>query len=287
MYETTNQRLMADGSGIIIPAPVRSSSDHAWSADARLTERFEYFIDWLQRANLKEWTKRTYISRVRLVGDFLEANWSGQADPSLTELLTAYFVNAQRHQLLKTSSLKNVLTTFNVLARHTGLHLSLKTITDLLTVKDAPRQKVHLNEEQEAALLQASTRARSTRDTALVLLFLTTRIKISQATRLKMSDLIWSGGIVKLHVDDPCYPYDQMVGESLSRALQVWVADREKALGTMESEYLFYGKNGLAITPVSIDTALKKTGWRAGLTISSSVLRNTYLNKTNMKYARS
>ncbi|MBY0359508.1 MAG: tyrosine-type recombinase/integrase [Candidatus Obscuribacterales bacterium] len=227
------------------------------------------FQDWMRTTQLKPSTRRVYISRLRQLVAFIEANPTESDD--FASVANAYLAFAKQENTLKANTVNNMITMFRLIAKvidDRAVHFEREASEE--------QSRSGLTAEEQALYLAAAARGHSSRDLLLALIFLKTNIRLGEAMNIKISDLIWELDGVKVRIDGRSGKRIEILDVTICRAMRNWLSERSELKSAANSEYLFPGQTiGGKITGSSMDTALRKIGWRAGLSVSARLLRNT------------
>ncbi len=214
-------------------------------------------------------SRRIYLSRLRQFVQYLAEK---NMDPPVTEFQhrVCEFIDTCRTSLQwKTTTVNNFIRTFRAYARilHQPYVRTLETESDI--------RRSYLSTTDEIRLLETARARPSCRETLLCLLFLRTPIGLSDCTNIKLDDLQQtSEGQIQLTVRNRYREQTQTLSPDLATALKNWLSERDSTECSADSPYLFLGPKGDKLTTSAIDIMLRKTGWRAGLNLSTQTLRN-------------
>lgn len=262
-----------------------ADSKQRTDAQRLIATELDLFVQWLTTAEMKDSCRRIYLGRVQQVKTFYEKHYAGTGKANavgLSELLSAYIANAKQDGTLTPVTINNVVSTFRMLGRAYGVCID-GLCSEPLDPKWNNNERTCLSQKDQDNLIAAARAGRTSRDVALVLLFLCTGIKIGECTHLKTSDLVWSDGAVKVRIIRKNREVCEAVPNALRNALQSWILERQKHRSGQLSDHLFPGQSGGQITTAAVDIALRKVGWRAALKVNAGVLRNTYLQSKSSK----
>jgi site-specific recombinase XerD len=236
----------------------------------------------VKASTLKPSTKRVYLSRMDLLSKFVDKNLQ-----TIESVVAENYISAVARTFIQRLSLsysrhtiRNLNCIFLLLARMTGEVVDWdarsQSGTGLRQQGKASRMKqsCSLTAEEEALLLKVCSAARSSRDLALVLLFLRTGVRFVECTELQVVDFLQEEGQSKLcvgrHTTGARY---EIVDEVLEKALVAWLAERKKKLG--DGGYLFSSSTGNSLSRTALDFVIRRIGRKCGLNISYRTLRDT------------
>lgn len=235
----------------------------------------------LADAGVKASTRRVYVSRVRQILAFVRDEYPVQDKPrDLKDLLLAFLANARSKGLMKPGTINNFISTFRLFSMTSGYRLD-DIPAEKLTRIASLNARTYLSPADQDELIKQARSGKSARNTALVLLFLRSRIKIGECARLLVSDLVWGDATLKIRISSDTREQYEPVSAELASALQTWLLERDRLPSAVDSPYLFPGLYGNKITTSAIDAALRKLGWQVNLNVCSRVLRNTFMRQAS------
>lgn len=239
------------------------------AARISLPQALSSFEECIKAADLKDGTKRVYLSRILQFKRYLEEHYN-DTDASLDDpvlIMQTFLWRARNEHKLQDHSLRAFGTLFRHFSEFSGLHYTCQ-----IARSNNVRRRV-LSAEDHTKLVIFASQQKSWRDLVLILFFLTTDIRVGECTRLTFGDLVlnhhsgevrWTRG-KKQHV--------QPIAPALRAALRVWLV--EHGSGHDNSEYLFPNGSGGPITVAAVNARLRKLGWRTGLDVCSERLRSS------------
>jgi site-specific recombinase XerD len=144
--------------------------------------------------------------------------------------------------------------------------------------RSAPRA---VTEEEQRRLLRMAERA-SARDRAIVVVLLYTGLRLAELVALDLDDVRISarkGQVIVRSGKGDAYrevPLNALVRQ----VLEEWLAERTSRLAGVDGERaLFVGRSGRRLSKRSVDDVVRGLGKDAGMTLSTHVLRHTFLTR--------
>lgn len=229
----------------------------------------------LQEKEFSSHTKRAYVSRNKKFLSYLfeqegVANLESQPAQEWPRMISGYREFLKSQQEASLNSINNSLTAIEDLFNSIGIDTG--KVDREAWPKTAP--KVLTQQEQEL-FLNATYRAKSSKDKAIVLLLMFTGIKIGECAALDVDDIFITAHTGRITVKDGrIVPLNSVA----RRALIQWLIDRHKKFGDKADRAVFLNPQGKRISTVGIDLIVRKIGHKAHLNLSAQVLRDTCLS---------
>ncbi len=239
--------------------------------------RISGFLDWVDTAALKESTRRHYVYRINLLIEFLDRCYGCSAWPhesSFQSVVQSFLNEAVECGSLSGTSVNNCLSTFRLLAVSMGQSIDGVRCIANTRAERASRRQVLLETQIDHVLVVASSSS-CARDLALVLMFLSTQIRIGECAALKIDDLIRSEDTLKIRLVRGSREIHVPAASELSRAMDQWLIERHQSRYGHSTTYVFPGQHGRMITRAALAFAIRRIGWQAGLCLNSGVLQNS------------
>jgi len=243
---------------------------------------FLFYSHWLEAQPVSSHTKRVYESRMKQFVRFCHGLPTGECDnaeaPKMLDRAIVHYKQFLKDSLkVKSSSINSNLIAINNFCRFLGLELTIERETF-----PSPIPRV-MTEDETHAFLDALERRNSSRDTALVFLFLHAALKIGKCSALNVEDVKEMAGEVVLRInehssrrtDGACYkPKLISLDQNTSKAVLAWLTEREKKF-LHPGPALFVNARAQRISTSGIDYLVKKIGWDARLSVSAEFLRRS------------
>lgn len=229
----------------------------------------------LQEKEFSSHTKRAYVSRNKKFLSYLfeqegVTNLESQPAEEWPRMISGYREFLKSQQEASLNSINNSLTAIEDLFNSIGIDSG--KVDREAWPKTAP--KVLTQQEQEL-FLNATYRAKSSKDKAIVLLLMFTGIKIGECAALDVDDIFITAHTGRITVKDGrIVPLNSVA----RRALIQWLIDRHKKFGEKADRAVFLNPQGKRISTVGIDLIVRKIGHKAHLNLSAQVLRDTCLS---------
>lgn len=247
----------------------RLVNDTFFSGADELVRQVYSFRGSLDNLALKASTRYTYCCRLRQLLKYIEKHelTLGQSRLTPVQVLLAFLQAAKSNGRLKASSLRNFVSTFELLARHAGYALP----PEFAQLAHGHAQSIVTSASLPACDLElvkaVARQSQCPRNLAIVLLLLNVPIRIGQLRLLKVGDLLWDGQNVVVRVVGVRAVHHTGNAE-LTDALRMWLAYRRHLPNAASSDYLFPGPGSEPVVVSTIRWALQKIGWRAGLQLT-------------------
>lgn len=243
-----------------------------------LIDSMRSFKSWLASAQMKNSTRQVYVSRVRQFVTYLDCFQDEclKVD-SFPEVSRAFLKYVKTELQFKSSTYNNFLSTFRLYAKLSNQKLNDLEFEELVENK----ARRHLSQAERERYIEEALKSKTSRDLALVMLFLTTGISIGECANIRVSDVILgkkSVNSAQLRIRGRAksrQPFE-VIEDELGHSLLRWMIERQSLLAGASSDYLFFGVLGQKLSIKSIDSSLRKIGWRVHLSVSSRILTNTY-----------
>jgi site-specific recombinase XerD len=242
---------------------------------------------WLGLQDFSGHTKRGYLSQIRQFLAFASKSsnhfYDLVIDPSgaddLVQEYSTYLRDSVKSSL---SSINTTLTAIDSYYRFLGLGSS--TVKRERTICKAPRV---LSIEENMRLADVIANRTSAKERAVLLLFLSSGIRLAECSALNIEDLVLgeTNSKILVRTEKGRGSRSVPVDESARRALLDWVIERNKRPVDTTTSALFTNYSGQRMSTQGLDLIVRKIGIRAGLVLSAQVLRDTFLtdlaSKTN------
>lgn len=238
------------------------------------------FESWVRFSDsLKASTKRVYLSRLRQFNKFLAENhyFAGEAEMAFSDVVKLFIGECMESGYFKPLTVRNWIAMFRAMARFHGR--SPYEIAPEAFQLDLSIDRARLTPEEKERLLHETRQSGSSRDMVILLMFLTTGVRLREIVSMRMADIQWSDSTVRIRVVAGRSTRYELVNDELKQALQTWFGERSRLSPGNRSEYLLFNADGNRLCTGAIDAALRKLGWRARVNICSRVLRNTRLEE--------
>jgi site-specific recombinase XerC len=230
---------------------------------------------WLSKQTFSKQTRRAYKSRAKLLITFMQERdltaYYFQNQIARKEVIDRFKCYLANDLLLVPRSVNAILTAVDNHSQFLGLEP-----TPTLRERECSRGKVEiLTLEEQRSLLDAVSKQKSERDTAIVLLIFHTGIRISECAALNLNDLSNCKSEITIHQPRCRWNEDRRltVPDNAREAIIAWLAAR----GPAPEPALFTNQSGKRMTTSNIDLVIRTIGWQAHLELSARKLRNTCL----------
>lgn len=242
------------------------------------------YKEWLKEQGFSKHTKRNYFSKIERFLTFTGFLFSAD-EPLLAALrrqppLADTYVSYLRDSVKSCpSSINANLTAIASFYRFLGLSFSTDRRKKLLS----PGSKA-LSPEEKTRLLSTIDTWCSLKERAILLLFLSTGIRLGECAALNVGDVI-TAGQAQLVVGNKrtnmwrSIPLDESVNEALLARL----ITRQSEVRTNDETALFVNSRGERMSCQGMDLIIRKIGISSGLLVSAQVLRDTFLTDLAMK----
>lgn len=244
-------------------------------AHSNVLEDLQKFSSWLDTAYVQESTRRVYRSRLARFEQYV-LDREDLGSYSLQSLASNFLKDMLSSGELKARTVNNFVPVFRLMSYHLNRELEVSRTP----IPKAERQKRALNREEQVRLLRSASLQKNLRDLPLILLCLTTGIKIGEIAALKVSDIQITPEGAVICISGARTRTETGTSE-LAEALAKWLSQRTSLPIAKDSPYLFPGANGKPISRSSLDMAIRKVGWKTGLEVCSQILQNTFMIKTS------
>ncbi len=230
----------------------------------------EKYSDWLAQQPLSGSTKRVYLSTVRQFIQYAQGSHQAvqwQNSEELPKIVHRYLKE------LSTANSSSVTWTFSALSSLTRC-MGTSAIQVVRSSSSTVGRVAHLSDEQLCLYEDQVTQLRSQRDRVLVLLILRSGLRVTELIALKRCDVADSGDKLSLNISGR---------NSRKMELQADLAAEVRALLAAPSAFaqltapVFATKSGRSLDVQGIDSLVRSTGNRAGLAVSATILRSTFL----------
>ncbi len=244
---------------------LQAESDH----QTELVNQYKLYVTWLQGAALSAHTIRNYNTQARNFVRFVTARNLKLSQSSIESILSQYRDELQ-HQ--HTTSPASICTKLKSVMRF----LQFIGIVACIPAVDVPKQYGAdvLSVDEIQRLLNSCSRD-SNRHQLLVHLFLSAGLKLSEAANLELGDIQHNQGTLYLRIKSAAGYRLIAAGPYVATRLLAWLKERSSHQVANSSSYLFPSATGSTTAPAVIDFIVRRIGWRAGLTVSAQLLRNT------------
>ena len=241
-----------------------------------------YFVQyetWLSEQTFTQSTRRNYAAQVRLFLDFVRhmSPDSPGAAVSLNQrdmLVEKYTDFLQNSAGACPSSIYQSRTSIDNFYQFLGLGPS--TIERKRYPQKLPRVLTPSEKENFVKALEASG---STKDKAVIALFLFAGIRLNECASLDVDDLSITAHTGKLIVCKRKHGRNRELSldETTRKAVLAWLIERSETFPDNSDKALFVNSKGQRLSHSAVDLIVRKIGIRAGLVLSAQVLRDTYL----------
>jgi integrase/recombinase XerC len=223
-------------------------------------------------------TRRNYLSQIsrylHFTGDAAEEILK---DPSQRDISLANYITHLRDTAQsRLSSINTTLTAIESFFRFLGV--GFPAIKRERLACTPPRI---LTREERSDLLAVVADKTSAKERSVVLLFLSTGIRLGECAALNVSDASFSShegkAILSVHKDGTSrnLPLD----EATRSALFAWLIQRERKAVESAEQALFVNNSGQRMSTQGLDLIVRKVGIHARLNLSAQVLRDTFLTE--------
>lgn len=256
-------------------SPITSNCQYSnHSTREKLLAALDKLDDHLAASDLKSGTLRVYRSRLRGLHSFIQQQNILPGTGTMSSVVSAYLEEYIAATNPKPVTIRNIVCTFKFLLSINDIQINVDAFhTDHVR----PRVLSPLTPPEQTALLGTATASLTRRDLLIVLLFMTTGIRPRELVNIRLSDLVTSETLNSIRVRRGTYIKLEPISDPLRQALKDWLIERNQDYCSKTSPYLIFNAHGNPLATVSLDFALRKVGWRAGLHISARRLRDTYL----------
>ncbi len=246
-----------------------------------LNERLNAFEQWTTQNVMSAQSRRVYKSRLRSFFAVLDETGFDKRGLFDNQEARRNAIDCYKNSVrsyLKAATINGVMSTVNLFFEFNGVQavpvdrefcssISHKTLT----------------REDQNRLLEVLHKNCRKQDRAMVLLLLSTGIKISECAGLNLGDILLSGNTVSLKIFGSgsidsaslCKTKTVVVPNTVVRILADWIARRELDKNHY-APALFLNRQGLRMSTASIDMVVRRVGWASGLVLSAEMLRRTY-----------
>jgi site-specific recombinase XerD len=236
---------------------------------------------WLRSQDFSNHTKRGYLSQVKqflaFIGQTAEPSYDFATDPSRRDALVHEYSSYLRDSVKsRLSSINTTLTAIDNYYRFLGIGSS--AVKREKPLCKAPKV---LTPEEKARLLNILAACTSAKERAVVLLFLSTGVRLGECAALNVTDVALTpeGGRIFVRNEKGKGSRTLPVDETTRKALVEWQIQRTKCSGNLFDQALFINYSGQRISTQGLDLIVRKLGIRAGLVLSAQVLRDTFLTE--------
>lgn len=241
---------------------------------------------WLRSQSFSKHTKRNYLSQLKQFLVFAKARnvdyRFGLSEPSRRTLLVENYRSYLREESkARVSTINKSLAAIDHLCRFLGYGPSGIKREKLL----CQPPKI-LTAEETSRLLQALEAQGSTKDKAVVALFLYTGIRLGECAALNVSDLVISADSAELLIRNERISDLRSVPleEPIRGALLAWLFHRNRRFPNLREEALFINSQRKRFSTSGLDLIVRKVGIRARLVLSAQLLRDTFLTELAKKH---
>ncbi len=252
-----------------------------------LVSDYRTFLD-VQR-NVSEHTRKAYLTDLKEFEEFLQGQGNTTAQKTLLaaqmETVRAYLAHLHRRKLKKVSVNRKIssLRAFYKFSVRTG-KVKNNPASDVQTPKTEKYMPTFLSVDEAFQLLQAANDDRTAsglRDRAMLELFYSSGLRLSELAGLNTEDVNFDAALVKLRgkgKKERIVPVGGQALEAIRKYLSATSLQRKQNIRDVRSDALFLNTRGGRITPRSIarilDTVTVKSG--IGRKISPHALRHTF-----------
>jgi integrase/recombinase XerD len=251
----------------------------AVSSEANADACISRYKSWLKMQPFSEHTKRNYVSQVERFVNFVQQAIGKQEDFSsnparLQKQVEDYITHLRNSASSKASSINTSLTAIASFQRFLGLGSILRKREKLLA--KPPRI---LTREENARLLEVLEECASPKECAIVLLFLSTGIRLGECAALTVNDisLIGNSGTLAVYNEKTGDSRKLPLHEPTATACALWLEERHNWLRGVWEKALFINYRGKRISTQGLDLIVRKMGINARMILSAQVLRDTCL----------
>jgi site-specific recombinase XerD len=231
----------------------------------------------LESGSLASNSKRHYLARARHFLLFVKSsgNVSRLEDPLQKDAITRNYKEfLKSQQQIGAASINASMSALN----HFYSFLGVGASNVEREVAERPQPKI-LSQEELDKLYRAALDNRSDRDRAIVLLLLSTGIRVYECANLDTKDVCGGNEGERFLTVKNRRERRIPLETSVYGSLVSWMIKRDQMDLTPGSESaLFVNINGKRITTAGIDFAVRKIGISAGLVVSPIMLRHTYIS---------
>lgn len=239
------------------------------------------YAEWLSRQPFSDHTKRNYLSQIERFIMFAVGNAAFDAQVlhspdqrgSIIDDYVAYLRDTAK---CSRSSINTTLTAIASFYRFLGLSV-LQSRRERVACK-TPRV---LTSQEKHNLREIVEKSTSLKDRAVVVLFLSTGIRLGECVALNVGDLVLAGHTAKLVVrHGKAGTYRTIPLDEQTRfALQKWLVERHQIVSNKNEDALFVNSKGQRMSSQGLDLIVRKIGISARLVVSSQVLRDSFLTE--------
>jgi integrase/recombinase XerC len=252
-----------------------SNIDNSTSNSLSIHDHFRRYEAWLWQQPFSRSTKRNYAAQVRLYLNFVrhfptESAIALEQRDFLIEKYRAYLHNSND---ARPSSINQSHTAIDNFYQFLGLGPS--TIEREKSAQKLPR--VLTPGELDGFINALDTRG-STKERAVILLFLSTGIRLNECASLDVQDVSITAHTGKVTVRKRDYVCERELSldEITRRALLAWLIERVK-FAHERGFALFVNSKGQRLSHSALDQIVRKIGIQARMILSAQVLRDTFL----------
>jgi site-specific recombinase XerD len=244
---------------------------HAGNAPSNIY--LDSYKDWLNNQSVTANTLRAYHSRIKQFLLFLGyANLSDNAHSDLTVMNEAMRLYLDFLKDSKKSDKSTINANVNALNNFSSF-LGIKE-TQLPREQTSVKPAKILTLDEQERFLRSVEKQTSARDKALSLVLFYVGLRIGDCARLNIDDV--ASGATSIRLNDEIRV---TLNEQTVVALKQWLEERKTLVGASEESALWVTNKGQRLTISGIAFVVKRIGWQARLTVSTEMLRRTWLTK--------
>lgn len=244
------------------------------SSAARLTmtpDWFVTYVEWLSKSNVSDASQREYLTRAR---QFLRF-WRHESATSL-EVAASNFIDEVRARQLRP---RTVIGLIAVVEQIVALS-ERPPVRFERPVNTASKRRGTLTLDDENSLIECARRSAKNRELAIIMLMLRAGLEFGECRNLKVADISADGSSLTVGARNRTRAIE--LSREVSAVLQAWLEELRLVHSWSICEFVFFSDHG-QISATALHVQLRKLGWRCGVPLTASLLRNTWKARSREK----